>query len=263
MTVSRRAALSVSVAALLTARLLGAAAAEEKLVATYGEERTVLAFKLPDATARKLLPAGWEVAPVPAGPSKDANLLVNFIDWLTVQNPDGKPGETGRIMAMAVPARKNGTEASVPMVVAGLVSSPSFAPGPYGTFAPAKVTVDRHIHTDAAGASIGEEAWEFKGDKGESIELQLKYARGVAVRSKTEAKVHSALKPDFYRIYRIEFAADVVKSAATGVDHTQSFAFKASGGQLSQLFDGSEKLVSVTSLPWYSRQVTLPDEVTQ
>ena len=95
MTVSRRAALSVSVAALLTARLLGAAAAEEKLVATYGEERTVLAFKLPDATARKLLPAGWEVAPVPAGPSKDANLLVNFIDWLTVQNPDGKPGKPG------------------------------------------------------------------------------------------------------------------------------------------------------------------------
>ena len=57
MTVSRRAALSVSVAALLTARLLGSAAAEEKLVATYGEERTVLAFKLPDAAAQKLLPA--------------------------------------------------------------------------------------------------------------------------------------------------------------------------------------------------------------
>ena len=85
------------------------------------------------------------------------------------------------------------------------------------------------------------------------------FYRGVAVRNKTEAKVHSALKPDYYRIYRIESAADVVKSAATGVDHTQSFAFKASGGLFSQLFDGSEKLISVTSLPWYSRQVTLPD----
>jgi hypothetical protein len=263
MTTSRRANFSIGVAALLAAGLVGPVTAEEKLVGTYGEERTILAFKSPDAAVQKLLPAGSEVAPVPAGPSKDANLMVNFIDWLTVQNPDGKPGETGRLLALAVPARKNGSEASVPMVVAGLVSSPSFVPGPYGTFALAKVTVDRHIHTDATGASLGEEAWEFKGDQGESVELQLKYARGVAVRSKTEAKVHSAIKPDFYRIYRIESAGDVVRSAATGVDHTQSFAFKVSGGQLSQLFDGSEKLISITSLPWYTRQVTLPDVATQ
>jgi hypothetical protein len=200
---------------------------------------------------------------VRAGPSKDANLLVNFIDWLTVQNPDGKPGEIARLVALAVPARKNGTEASMPMVVAGLVSAPSLAPGPYGTFALAKVTVDRHIHTDAAGASMGEEAWEFKGDKGESVEHQLKYARGVATRGKTEAKVHSAIKPDYYRIYRSESANDVVKSAVTGVDRTQSFVFKASGGLMSQIFDGSEQLVSITSLPWYFRQVTLPDQVTQ
>jgi hypothetical protein len=263
MTTSRRATFSIGVAALLAAGLVGPAAAEEKLVGTYGEERTILAFKLSDATVQKLLPEGWEAAPVPAGPSKDANLIVNFIDWLTVQDPDGKPGETGRIAALVVPARKNGTEASVPTVVAGLVSAPSFAPGPYGTFTLAKATVDRHVHTDAAGASMGDEAWEFKGDKGESVELQLKYARGVAVRSKTETKVHSGIKPDFYRIYRIESASDVVRSTATGVDHTQSFAFKASGGQLSQLCDGSEKLISITSLPWYSRQVTLPDVATQ
>jgi hypothetical protein len=263
MTTSRRVAFRISIAALLAVGLVGPAMAEENLVATYGEERTILAFKLPDAAVQKLLPEGWEAAPVPAGPSKDANLLVNFIDWLTVQNPDGKPGETGRIAALVVSARKNGSDAGVPMVVAGLVSAPNFAPGPYGTFALAKVTVDRHIHTDATGASLGEETWEFKSDKGESIELQLKYARGVAVRSKTEAMVHSAFKPDFYRIYRIESANDVVKSSATGVDHAQSFAFKASGGQLSQLFDGSEKLISITSLPWYSRQVTVPEQATQ
>jgi hypothetical protein len=263
MTISRRATFSIGVAAVLTGGLVGRAAAEEKPVATYGEERTVLAFKLPDAAAQKLLPEGWEVAAVPAGPSKDANLIVNFIDWLTVQNPDGKPGETGRIVALVVPARKHGTEASVVMVVAGLVSAPSFAPGPYGTFALAKATVDRHVHTDAAGASIQDEAWEFKGDKGESVDLQLKFARGVAVRGKTEAHVHSASKPDFYRIYRIESANDVVKSAASGIDRAQSFAFKASGGQWSQIFDGTENLLSVTSLPWYSRQVTLPDQAMQ
>jgi hypothetical protein len=62
-----------------------------------------------------------------------------------------------------------------------------------------------------------------------------------------EAKIHSAIKPDFYRIYRIEQAVDVVRSVPAR--------------QFSQLFDGSEQLISITSLPWYSREV--PDQRTQ
>jgi hypothetical protein len=42
------------------------------------------------------LPEGWQASPATAGPSKDANLNVIFIDVLTVQNPDGSPGEPYR-----------------------------------------------------------------------------------------------------------------------------------------------------------------------
>ena len=49
------------------------ASAAEKLVGTYGEQRTVLSFKVPDATAQKLLPEGWQASAATAGPSKDAN----------------------------------------------------------------------------------------------------------------------------------------------------------------------------------------------
>jgi len=66
------------------------------------------------------------------------------------------------------------------------------------------------------------------------------------------------MKPDFYRIYRIEQAADVVRSAAGGTDRVQKYFFKASGPLLSLLFNGSEQLVSITSTPWYSRQAFLP-----
>jgi hypothetical protein len=263
MTTSRIAARNIGGAALFAVALLGPAVAEEKLVATYGEERTVLAFRLPNATVQKLLPEGWDSAPVATGPSQGANLNVVFADWITVTNPDGKPGDTMRIAAIVGPARKKGTEAVVPMVIGTLVSSADYAPGPYGNASPAKVTVDRHVHTDATGASVAEEAWEYISDGGDKIQLQLKYTRGVTTRSKTETNVYSAIKPEFYRIYRVDSAADVVRSTATGIDHAQTVTFTASGPKLSPLFDGKEQLISITSLPWYSRQVTLPEGMTQ
>src|SRR5215813_1575340 len=80
MTTVRMATRLIGVASLVAMTLLGSAAAEEKLVGTYGEVRTVLAFKASPAAVQKLLPEGWEPAPIAAGPSKDANLNVVFID---------------------------------------------------------------------------------------------------------------------------------------------------------------------------------------
>jgi hypothetical protein len=263
MTISQTTRNVAGAAALLVMMAAGnAASAGERLVGTYGEERTVLAFKVPETAAQKLLPEGWQVSPPSTGPSKDANLNVVFVDVLTIQNPDGTPGETYRVSALVVPAKK-GTDAVVPMVVGGFASTPTYVPGAYSNFALANATVDRHIHTDPAGKTNVEESWEFKGDGGDAIQLQLQYDRGIAARSKVEAMPHSGVKPDFYRIYRIEQAADVVRSTATGTDRAQKYAFKAIGAKLSPLFNGSEQLVSITSLPFYTRQVSLPEQVTQ
>jgi hypothetical protein len=256
--VARAAALFVLVAA-----YTHAVAAGEKLVGTYGEERALLRFKVPEATAQKLLPEGWQASPDSTGPSKDANLNVVFVNVFTVHNPDGTPGEPYRVAGVVIPAKKTGTEGTVPMVVTGFASIPSYAPGPYGVFAPASATFDRHVHTDPAGASNIEEAWEFKADGGDLVQLQLQYVRGALTRSKAETMPHSASKPEFYRIYRLEQAADIVRSTATGTDRAQKYLFKATGGKLSQIFDGSEQLISITSLPFYSRQVFLPEPVTQ
>lgn len=254
---ARMTARTIVIAGLFAAALLGSAAAEETLVGTYGEVRTVLAFKVPEAAVQKLLPEGWEAVPFASGPSQGANLNVLFVDYLTLTSPAGKAGETVRVAAMAAPARKKGTEATVPMVVGGLATA-NYAPGAYGNFAPAKATTDRQLHADAGGTSTVNEAWEFIGDGGDKIQLQLKYTRGTAAYSKVETKPHSALKPEFYRIYRVESAADLVRSTAAAVDRAQNVAFTASGPKLSQIFDGKEQLVSITSIPWYSRQVTLP-----
>jgi hypothetical protein len=236
--------------------------AGEKPVGTFASQRTQLSFKVSDTAVQKLLPQGWEASPSNTGPSKDANLTVVFVDTLSVQNPDGSPGETFRVAALTIPAKKQGTDATVPMVVAGL-ASPSYAPGPYRAFAVASASVDRRFDTDHSGKSNVEESWEFGGDDGNAIQLQLQYVSGIAVRTKVQATPHSGINPDFYRIYRSEQAADIVRSTVGGTDRVQKYAFKATGAKLAQIFDGTEQLISIVAVPFYTNQISLPEEVTQ
>ena len=87
----------------------------------------------------------------------------------------------------------------------------------------------------------------------ENDEPEMSFRRGYQ-----ESLVYSGAKPDFYRVYRFEQATDVVRSTVTGVDRAQNVSFRASGRQLTPLFDGSEQLISITAIPWYSRQIFLP-----
>ena len=235
--------------------------AEERIVGTYGEARTTLAFKMPNATAQKLLPEGWLLSPHKDGPAKDANLIVTFMDWLVVQDQDGKPAPTYRNVGLTVPAKQTGTEATVSMVIAGLSSPGGYAPGPYGNFVAATASLAKTSRVDPDGHARAEEAWEFEGESGDSIRLQLQFVRGIADKVSVKSKVHSAVKPEFYRIYRTEQAVDVVRSVPRGTDRIQKYAFKGSGPRLSPLFDGSEQLINVTSLPWVSRRVIVPNSV--
>jgi len=248
---------------LITAAATNPASAQEKLVGTYGEARIILGYKVSDAALQKIVPEGWESSPVATGPATGANLMVTFVDQLAVQDPDGKPTATIRIAAVNFPAKKKGTDATVAMVYAGFSSDSSYVPGAYGTFGLAKAAVYRDTRTDPTGKSTSEESWEFRADNGEFIRLQVQYDRGIAPLGKSEAKVHSAIRPDFYRIYRIQSATDAVRSTSTGTDHVKKFVFEASGQKLAPLFDGSQQLVSIISLPWYWRQVFLPDQRTQ
>jgi hypothetical protein len=78
------------------------------------------------------------------------------------------------------------------------------------------------------------------------------------VRAKVESRVYSSVEPAFVRIYRIEQGVDVVKSAITGTDRVRGYHFGSTLGAFTKLFGGNEKLISITSVPWYVRQVFLP-----
>jgi hypothetical protein len=143
------------------------------------------------------------------------------------------------------------------MVFGGFIV-PAGVPGPYSVFGPADITIDRSVHTGPDGKSIVSESWQANAEDGSALDIQIEFVRGVPARGKVEARIHSAAKPEFYRVYRFEQAADVARSTATGVDRITKFSFKATGPKLAPIFDGGEQLISVTSVPNYARAIFLP-----
>jgi hypothetical protein len=235
--------------------LAGPALAQDKLVGTNMDVRTILNFKVADAAIQKLLPPGWEVNPATSGPSAGANVRVTFVDQMAAHDATGKPTQPVRNLIFGIPVRKPGSETGGLMIFAGL--SPA-AGGPYGASMKATNVVERKVRHEPGGNSIVEESWEYKADNGSSTTLQIQYVRGIAARDKAELRVYSQSKPEFFRIYRFEQGVDVVRGAGTGSERLQKFTFKAAGEKLSPLFDGTEQLISVTSVLWYQREIYLP-----
>ena len=142
------------------------------------------------------------------------------------------------------------------MVAAGLFTA-NYAPGSYGVFLPARITVDRKVRMDLDGKTTVDETWEVRAEGGHSVDIHVQFVAGVPTNSKVDVRVYSAAKPDYFRIYRFEQASEVVRSVPSGVDRVSRVSVKAAGDKLGPLFNGSQ-IISVTSIPWYSRQVYLP-----
>jgi hypothetical protein len=102
------------------------------------------------------------------------------------------------------------------------------------------------------------DSWELTDASGGTLVLRFAYQRSLPVRAKVEAKPRSAAEPDFFRIYRVDQGTEVVKSVPSGTDRLQSYEFKSTINELAKLFDGGARLVSITAVPWYVRQVSLP-----
>src|SRR3954469_879280 len=186
--------------ALLSAVLLAPGAyAQDKLYGTNVDYRVVVAFKVSPDIVRKLLPAGWESNPAANG----ANLGMSMVEGISAEDADGKPTKPYSGVAITLPAKKSGSSETGAMVAAGLFTA-NYAPGAYGVFLPAKVTIDKTVHTDAAGNTRVHETWNLHGEHGDSLVNKVAYVRDDVKKNKVETRVSSAAKPEFFRIYRFE-----------------------------------------------------------
>jgi hypothetical protein len=146
--------------------LAGPALAQEKLVGTNMDARTILNFKVSDAEVQKLLPPGWEVNSASSGPSAGANVRVTFIDQMAAQDAAGKPTPPVRNLVFGIPVRRPGSETGGLMIFAGL--SPG-VPGPYGTSMKATNTVERKLRHEPAARRL----WKSPGSTRQTTALWL------------------------------------------------------------------------------------------
>jgi hypothetical protein len=231
----------------------------ETLVEQSSEARMQLDFHVPDAALKSMLPAGWEPNVATAGAAKDANLRMIFIDRINVTAPDGAPAGSGQLVYLAIPIKQASTNTNAQMLIYGLTSDAKEAPGPFGVYQLATThRMERSIAAAGPPAQTSEQ-WAFTSASGEHMELSLKYDRGVGRRASNETKFFSSTNPGFYQIFKVDQNLDIMRNATITVpDKVKEFQYKASGGKLGALFDGSERVLSIDCISWYNRAIYLP-----
>jgi len=245
--------------ALVAAGAVANIAGAETLIENSAEFRFQLDFHVNDAALQKLLPSGWEPVIATQGPAKDANLRLIFIDRVDVTNPDGTPKTTDQLVYVAIPVKQTGTSNAGQMIIGGLVSDPKEAPGAFGNYTAAAAKAARTF-TTANGVTQGEENWEFAAANGERFEVHVSYERGAARRNPTqEVRFFNPTNPSSYQIFKVDSGLDIMKNASVPVkDRVKAFSYKATGGKLGTLFDGTEKVLSWDSFHWYNRGIYNP-----
>ncbi len=241
---------------------LAAQAGAQTLLEHSSEVRMQLDFVVPDAALKKFLPAGWEPNVATQGPAKDCNLRMIFIDRVDITKPDGAPAAPGsnQLVYLAIPIKQTASNTQGQMLIFGLTADAKDAPGPQGVYVHANShRTARSTNTAAGKPSTTEEHWEFAAPSGERLEVHLKYERAAARKTSQETKFYSSLDPNNFQIFKIDQGLDIMRNATVQVrDRVTEFSYKASGGKIAPLFDGTEKVVSIDALHWYNRGVYKP-----
>jgi hypothetical protein len=90
------------------------------------------------------------------------------------------------------------------------------------------------------------------------IDFHVQYNRALPMRAKPVQKIYSSVEPGFFRIYKPDYLADVVKSIPAKIERVKDYRLKVSAPELGKLFDGTEQLVGIVVIPAYVRDVFLP-----
>jgi len=228
---------------------------QETFVGQGTEVRTFLYFRVSTPALLKFVPQGCEVCPVSSGPGAGANLLAAFVDQVTSLDAAGKPVDLLRYVLFEIPIRPAG-EHNALVLFTGLSNG---GPGAYETNVKAEADIERKIRHQGAASTV-EESWDLKSGSGENVSLQLRFSRGPVSVEQVESRVYSQAKPGFFRIYRVEQAVDVIRPAS-GARRLREIGFRAKSAKLTPVFDGTEQLVSIVSVPVYARRIFLPGEV--
>ncbi len=241
---------------LLIAGSSGAAA--QTYVGTNIDERVTVAVRTAPSAVQAWLPEGWESSPPDDGAFAGANLIVVFVDRLINLNAEGEPAGGGAfsVVGLIAPARNAATGETAPFVIR--IYGPHEGDGPYQNSVQAEVSRQAQIQHENIAMGTGRETWRVSDAAGGELSLDVAFERSIAMAQSQEQKPHSAVDPDFYRIYRVNQLVDVVLSAPAGIRRVSGQQLDVSIPELAALFDGNEWIVGIAIIPAYARQTFLP-----
>lgn len=253
------------VAALAAASaLLALGARADTLTEDNVESRLALAFQADAAALQKRLPPELAVSAFPAGPAKDANLILVLYDRVLQLDGDGKPGAAPSrfaVIVAAVTSRATGKPGFA--VLRGFEPNPARVPGFYQASVLADVERVTTLRGKALEPGTVKDEWDVKIGKADSIRVRLEYARGIPGRRQGEMEIFSAAQPDLHRIYRTDEATDLVRSAAVNVDRAKKLEVRVAIADMADLFGRDTRLLCTMASPLYLRKVFLPEQHAQ
>ncbi len=150
----------------MTQSASASASADQHLVEYDVERRVQLTFAVSPEQAKKLLPASWQVASMPPGPSEGANFMVAFRNrLLTVHyNADGEArvGEQDRGAILLVFAKNTENGEFAFRVVRSFSANAHAIPGPYKNAQFATVDMEQGMTAQETSDSSGFERWQIR-----------------------------------------------------------------------------------------------------
>ena len=238
-----------------------AAANAQTVIEQAIEYRFQLDFRVNDAALQKMLPAGWEPNIATMGPAKDCNLRMIFIDRVDIMGADGKPLPKGstRLVYLAIPVKQSSGTGAGQMIIGGLTQDSSDAPGAFGVYKHAATATMARSASASGGVTLVDENWSFSAPSGEHMNVHVKYERAPATKGGGEVRFFNPSDPSKYQIFKTEQVIDIARNVTTTPpDRVKEFSYSAGGGAIASLFDGTEKVLSWDSFPWYNRTVLAP-----
>lgn len=230
----------------------------EKLVESSLFFRMYVVFSVDQKALQDWIPDPWKAVSLPKGPFKGANLFVIFDDRFISQDAEGKPYKGGAFHNAVLAAYAKNLQTKELAVFVIRVCWPHDDPGAYKNAVKATVHRETSLKGENLIPGTSSEVWKVQDSSGGILEFRLDYQRAVSKRTKREFKARSNVKPDFFRIYRDDYAGDLVKSVSVGIDRVQKYQFRSTISELGKMFDGSEQLVAILVNPCRVRQVFLP-----
>ncbi len=244
--------------AFATAGALPGAPKAETFVGSNVDARVLVAVTASHDGVQALLPDGWTSVPVPGGPLQGANIFFVFIDSLLERDTEGAALAPSTRRAVALAGLGKQTDGDEVRLYVMRIYTTTPDANPYGVSVAADITRTASVTGPANEARRSTDAWQITVPGGGSLDFNLDYATGDRTWEKSDGFPHSALNPDFSRIYRFDQLTDLVVSTPMDKPSSGDFSLASSLTDLGEILDGTEEIVAIIDTPIYVRDVFLP-----